>query len=99
MQRIREPRLLLVEGRDEVNLFKALISDCFDDDPGIQVIDAGGKDNGVRAACRISPPTHFARRRRLSGFSIAAPSTGGGNSDVRMRVARWPLAWRTASTA
>ena len=31
MQTIRKPRLLLVEGRDEVNLFKALISDCFDD--------------------------------------------------------------------
>ena len=43
MQQIRERRLLLVEGRDEVNLFRALIRDCFDDDPGIQVIDAGGK--------------------------------------------------------
>ena len=48
MQRIREPRLLLVEGRDEVNLFKALINDCFDDDPGIQVIDARGKDKFSR---------------------------------------------------
>ena len=48
MQRIREPRLLLVEGRDEVNLFRGLIRDCFDDDPGIQVIDAGGKDKFSR---------------------------------------------------
>lgn len=48
MQRIRKSRLLLVEGRDEVNLFQALISDCFEDDPGIQVIDAGGKDKFSR---------------------------------------------------
>ena len=44
MQEIHQPRLLLVEGRDEVNLFRGLIRGCFDDDPGIQVIDAGGKD-------------------------------------------------------
>ena len=44
MQTIRKPRLLLVEGRDEANLFRALIRDCFDDDSGIQVIEAGGKD-------------------------------------------------------
>ena len=48
MQTIRKPRLLLVEGRDEVNLFRALIHGCFDDDPGIQVIDAGGKDKFSR---------------------------------------------------
>ena len=48
MQTIRKPRLLLVEGRDEVNLFRALIRDCFDDDPGIQVIEAGGKDQFSR---------------------------------------------------
>ena len=48
MQKIREPRLLLVEGKDEVNLFLALIRDCFDDDPGIQVIDVGGKDKFSR---------------------------------------------------
>ena len=45
---IRERRLLLVEGRDEVNLFRALIRDCLDDDPRIQVIDAGGKDKFSR---------------------------------------------------
>lgn len=46
--RIRADRLLLVEGRDEVNLFKALLSHCFADNPGIQVIDAGGKDKFSR---------------------------------------------------
>ena len=45
---IRERRLLLVEGRGEVNLFRALIRDCLDDDPRIQVIDAGGKDKFSR---------------------------------------------------
>lgn len=48
MLKIRAERLLLVEGRDEVNLFQALISHCFADQPGIQVIDAGGKDQFSR---------------------------------------------------
>lgn len=41
---IRTDRLLLVEGRDEVNLFKAMIRDCFEDRDTIQIIDTGGKD-------------------------------------------------------
>ena len=48
MQKIRAERLLLVEGRDEVNLFRALICHCFVDKPDIQVIDAGGKDKFSR---------------------------------------------------
>ena len=59
---IHERRLLLVEGRDEVNLFRALIRGCFDDDPGIQVIDAGGKDK-------------FSRNlRAIQTAAMAAPS-------------------------
>ena len=42
--RIRSDRLLLVEGRDEVNLFDALMKHCLDAEPTVQVIDAGGKD-------------------------------------------------------
>ena len=42
--RIRSDRLLLVEGRDEVNLFSALMQHCLDAEPTVQVIDAGGKD-------------------------------------------------------
>ena len=42
--RIRSDRLLLVEGRDEVNLFDALMKHCLDAGPTVQVIDAGGKD-------------------------------------------------------
>ena len=45
---IRADRLLLVEGRDEVNLFKALIERRGDAEPAIQVIDAGGKDRFPR---------------------------------------------------
>ena len=41
---IRGDNLLLVEGRDEINLFKALIERCLDDEVNIQVIDAGGVD-------------------------------------------------------
>ena len=39
---IDSDRLLLVEGRDEVNLFNALISRCVGDAPYIQIIQAGG---------------------------------------------------------
>ena len=41
---IQSDRLLLVEGRDEVNLFGALMKHCLDAEPTVQVIDAGGKD-------------------------------------------------------
>ena len=42
--KIRSNWLLLVEGRDEENLFNALIGHCFDSEPEIQVIAAGGRD-------------------------------------------------------
>ena len=41
---VRSDRLLLVEGKDEVNLFDALMQHCLDAEPTVQVIDAGGKD-------------------------------------------------------
>ncbi len=42
--RLESDRLLLVEGKDEVNLFRALIKHRFAmGESGIQVIDAGGK--------------------------------------------------------
>ena len=41
-------RLLLVEGKDEVNLFEALIRRSLVDGPDIQVIDVGGKDKNFR---------------------------------------------------
>ena len=46
--RIRSDRLLLVEGRDEVNLFDALMKHCLDAESKVQVIDAGGKDRFPR---------------------------------------------------
>ena len=58
---IRTDRLLLVEGRDEVNLFKALIERRVDAEPAIQVIDAGGKDRfprrlrAIRTAAQTRP--------------------------------------------
>ena len=59
--KISTDRLLLVEGRDEVNLFKALMEHCLDGDMRIQVIDAGGKDKfpknlrAIRIASRTLP--------------------------------------------
>ena len=41
---IRSDRLLLVEGKDEVNLFNALMKHCLDAEPTVDVIEAGGKD-------------------------------------------------------
>ena len=43
--RVRSDLLLLVEGKDEVNLFGALMKHCFGAESRIQVIEAGGKDS------------------------------------------------------
>ena len=53
--------LLLVEGKDEVNLFEELMKHCFDAEPTVQVIDAGGvrkfpnRLRAIQAACRARP--------------------------------------------
>ena len=39
---IKKPTLLLVEGKDEVNFFQALLDDC--QIPEVQIIEVGGKD-------------------------------------------------------
>lgn len=60
---IRSDRLLLVEGRDEVNLFDALLKHCFAAAGkwDIQIIDAGGKRSfrrkltAIAAAARARP--------------------------------------------
>ena len=46
--RISADLILLVEGKDEVNLFDALLKHCFDEAPEVQVIPAGGKDKFPR---------------------------------------------------
>ena len=59
--RISSDWLLLVEGRDEVNLFNALMKHRLDPEPETQVIDAGGKDKfprnlkAIRTAARARP--------------------------------------------
>lgn len=53
--------LLLVEGKDEVNLFEELMKHCFDAEPTVQVIDAGGvrkfpnRLRAIQTACRARP--------------------------------------------
>ena len=57
--RIRSDRLLLVEGRDEVYLFEALMKHCLGPESMVQVIDAGGKDRfpkNLRALQTASRP-------------------------------------------
>ena len=59
--RLRSDWLLLVEGRDEVNLFDALMDHCLDAEPKVQVIDAGGIDQfsrrlkAIQTAARTRP--------------------------------------------
>ena len=63
-QKLRSDRLLLVEGRDEVNLFDSLLKHCLGDtaDRDIQIIEAGGKDRfrrniqAIRADAASHPP-------------------------------------------
>ena len=57
-------RLLLVEGKDEVNLLGRLIKDCLKDDgQGIQILDVGSKDNfrptliGIKVAPKLDRPS------------------------------------------
>ena len=58
---IRSDWLLLVEGKDEVNLFDALMEHCLDAEPKVQVIDAGGIDQfsrrlkAIQTAARTRP--------------------------------------------
>ena len=58
---IRSDRLLLVEGKNEVNLFNALIEQRIDTGAGVRIIDAGGVDKfprnlmAIRTAARDRP--------------------------------------------
>lgn len=60
-ENLKSDCLLLVEGKDEVNLFETLIERCLDGASSIQVIDAGGKDRfsgelqAIRAAAQLRP--------------------------------------------
>ena len=59
--RIHAERLLLVEGKDEENLFNALMARCLGAETGIQVIAAGGVNRfppnlgAIRIAARARP--------------------------------------------
>ena len=81
---IHERRLLLVEGRDEVNLFRALIRGCFDDDPGIQVIDAGGKDQFRRNLRSIQIAATWQRRlcNRLASSAMLTKTPSAAFASV-----------------
>ena len=67
MRHIRAERLLLVEGMDEVNLFRTLISHCFLEEPRIQVIDVGGKEQFSRNLMAIRTATMAGSALRAVG--------------------------------
>lgn len=58
---ITSDSLLLVEGKDEVNLFEEFMMHCFGAEPTVQVIDAGGvrkfpnRLRAIQTACRARP--------------------------------------------
>ena len=63
--KIHERQLLLVEGKDEVNLFGRLVKDCLaEDGKGIQILDVGSKDNfrpnlmAIKLAAQSGPALH-----------------------------------------
>ena len=61
-------KLLLVEGKDEVSLFSALIRRCIGDNSGIQVISVGGKDQFPRKLRAIG--TKARARSLLSSIGV-----------------------------
>ena len=78
---ILEDRLLLVEGRDELNLFTQLIEDCFKNRPAIQVLDIGGKTglgDNLKAVRGLS-----ASRPSLRSIGIVRDSDASAVSSFR----------------
>ena len=75
--KIEKDRLLLVEGRDEVNLFDALIRRRFGEErrSEIQVIDAGGRD---RFPGNLNAITLASRNVRAVGAVRDADDDAGG---------------------
>ena len=55
---IHANRILLVEGRDEVNLINALLKHCVDSSAVVQIIDAGGKDQFPGRIAAIAAAAH-----------------------------------------
>lgn len=80
-RRIEKPRLLLVEGRDEVNVFKALMEHCLEGGSDIQVIDAGGKDRFPKRmkAIRTAAPT----RPALRSIGVVRDANGDARGSFR----------------
>ena len=71
-------RLLLVEGRDEVNLFKALIAHRPDAEAAVQVIHAGGKDQFPRRLRAIRTAAQAGPALRSVGVIRDADDDAGG---------------------
>lgn len=76
--RLEADMLLLVEGRDEVNLFEKFVQHCLDDDAqSVQVLEVGGKDRFRRRfeLIKTGRPDSQGRRRR-STWSMGFPFSG-----------------------
>ena len=76
--RIRSDSLLLVEGRDEVNLFDALMKHSLAAEPRIQVIDAGGKDRFSKRLQAIQTAAQAHPTLRSVGVVRDADDDAGG---------------------
>ena len=73
--RIQATRLLLVEGKDEVNLLRELIKDCLkDDEQDIQIVDVGSKNNFRRNLMTIKTDIPSGPKLRSIGIIRDADS-------------------------
>ena len=76
---IRSDRLLLVEGKDEVYLFDALLKHCLGNakGQGIQIIDAGGRDRFRHSIVAISTAARSRSPLRALGVIRDADDNAG----------------------
>ena len=84
-RRIRSDRLLLVEGRDEVNLFGELLKHCLDvaGRQDIQIIDAGGREKfGINIAAINAAPERCSPLRALGVIRDADDSADSAFQSV-----------------
>lgn len=82
-RRIEKPRLLLVEGRDEVNVFEALMRHCLGDGAEIQVIDAGGKDQFPKHMKAIPTAARTRRGLHLRSIGVVRDANGDARGSFR----------------
>ena len=73
--------LLLVEGKDEINLFKALLKHCYGDNAKVQVIDTEGKSNFRRKISAIN--TAIRKKPTIKSIGVVRDADNSAGSALR----------------